>query len=382
MKILKHTDKVLLILSVILFSIGLVMIFSSSNIAAFMRYHADPYYFFRKQFLNLIIGIVIAIVVMNFTTKKYSAVSWLALLVTIGLLIFVKLYGTVTNDAKSWINLGFFMFQPSEVAKVVLIVWFSAFYELNRKNLNSLFSNSFPIIMSLIVAGLIIIQPDFGTAGVILLLAFLLYLLIPIKTNIKFKVVSITVISGAFLMMGYYLINPSSFARQLSRLDFQNPCSEEKFYDKGNQVCNSYIAFNNGALTGKGLGNSTQKYLYLAESHTDFIFAIVTEETGLVGAVVIIILYIAILARIVYIGNKSNSSRGSIMCYGVAIYLFLHIAINLLGIMGWLPLTGIPLPFLSYGGTFTICVIASLSIVQRVAIETKLAKVRKNPKEA
>lgn len=349
------------------------MIFSASNIAAFMRYGFNPYNFLIKQSINLIIGIVIFLIVIRFSTKSYSALSWVGIVATIGSLIFVFLYGVVTNKARSWIDLGFFRFQPSELAKVILIVWFSAFYELKRKNLNKLFTNLFPIGIAGLIGALIILQPDFGTAGVILILAFLLYLLIPIKPMIKFKVASISILLMAVMLMGYYLFNTSSFDRQISRLDFFNPCSEEKFYTTGNQVCNSYIAFNNGdLLTGKGLGNSTQKYLYLPESHTDFIFAIIVEELGFVVAVFIIFLYFILLARIVSIGNKSSSSRGAVICYGVAIYIFLHIAINLLGIMGWLPLTGIPLPFLSYGGTFTVCLILALSMVQRVAIETKM----------
>lgn len=374
MKVLKYTDKLLLFISVLLFAIGLVMIYSSSNIAAFMRYGSNPSYFLIKQTINLTIGMIMFLIVINFNTKSYSAISWFGIIATIGSLIFVYFYGTLTNKARSWINLGFFNFQPSELAKVILIVWFAAFYELKRKSLNKLFTNLFPIIISAFIAALIILQPDFGTAGVILLLAFFLYLLIPIKGIIKFKVVTISTIVLSFMMMGYYVFNTSSFSRQISRLDYFNPCSEEKFYDTGNQVCNSYIAFNNGSLTGKGLGNSTQKYLYLPESHTDFIFAIIVEETGFIGAVAIIILYMILLYRIIYIGNNSSSSRGAIICYGVAIYIFLHISINLLGIMGWLPLTGIPLPFLSYGGTFTLCLILALSMVQRVAIETTMKK--------
>lgn len=374
MKVLKYTDKVLLLISVILFAIGLVMIFSSSNIAAFMRYGANPYYFLIKQSINLMIGIVISLIIIRFSTKSYSAISWVGLIATVGALIFVYFYGTLTNQARSWIDLGFFMFQPSELAKIVLIVWFSAFYELKRNSLNKLFTNFFPIGVAAFVAALIILQPDFGTAGVILIMSFLIYMLIPIKRAIKFKVVAISVLVMTVVMMGYYIFNTSSFARQISRFDFFNPCSEEKFYDTGNQVCNSYIAFNNGSLTGKGLGNSTQKYLYLPESHTDFIFAIVVEELGFAGGTAVILLYMALLSRIVFIGKNSSSSRGSIICYGVAIYIFLHIAINLLGIMGWLPLTGIPLPFLSYGGTFTLCLIMALSIVQRVAIETRMKK--------
>lgn len=375
MRYLKYTDKILLLVSTILFIIGLIMVFSSSNIAAFMRYGANPYYFLIKQSIILILGLILFLIIIRFSTKSYSAISWFGLILTVGFLIFVYFYGTLTNKARSWIDLGFFMFQPSELAKVVLIVWFSAFYELKRNNLNKLFTNFFPIGVSAFIAALIILQPDFGTAGVILILSFLVYLLIPIKRSIKIKVVLISMLIMTVMMMGYYIFNTSSFARQISRFDFLNPCSEEKFYDTGNQVCNSYIAFNNGSLTGKGLGNSTQKYLYLPESHTDFIFAIIVEECGFLGAIIIMILYAILLYRIIDIGNNSSSSRGSIICYGVAIYIFLHIAINLLGIMGWLPLTGIPLPFLSYGGSFTLCLILSLSMVQRVAIETRMKKI-------
>ena len=139
-------------------------------------------------------------------------------------------------------------------------------------------------------------------------------------------------------------------------------------------MCNCYIAINNGGLTGVGLGNSTQKYLYLPEPYTDFIFAIIVEELGVVTGIFIILLYMFVLYRILLIGRRSPNNRGATLCYGVAIYIFLHIAINLLGIMGLMPLTGVPLPFMSYGGSFTICLIAALTIVQRVSYENGILK--------
>ncbi len=371
---LKYTDKVLLFLSVLLFSIGLVMIFSSSNIAAFMRYDKSPYEFLLKQGLFLFVGIIEFLFIIHFGTKTYSGVSWFALLGSGVALLVVFFVGPIINDARSWIPIGPFNFQPSEFAKVILILWYAAFFELNRHQLNNMFTNFFPLIVSGIICALIILQPDFGTAGIILLLSFMMYMLMPAKRLVKFKVVGISVFVVAFIIMGYYVFNTSSVQRQISRFDFANPCSKEKFYTTGNQVCNSYIAFNNGGTWGKGLGNSTQKYLYLPESHTDFIFAIVVEELGGVISSVIILMMLAVIARIIYIGKNSTSSRGAFMCYGVAIYIFLHISINLLGIMGWLPLTGVPLPFLSYGGSFTLSLIMALSIVQGVAIETKMKK--------
>jgi cell division protein FtsW len=350
------------------------MIFSASNIAAFMRYNKSPYNFLLKQAGSLIIGLFIFIFTIRFHTKTYSALSWLALLVSFGILVFVFLFGPIINDARSWVKIGPATFQPSEFVKVIMIIWYAAFFELNRNNLNSLFTNFFPLIISALISGLIILQPDFGTAGIMLILSFMLYLLVPAKRVIKFKVVAISVFTITFVLMGYYIFNTSSFKRQIERFDFQNPCSEEKFYTTGNQVCNSYIAFNNGGVWGKGLGNSTQKYLYLPESHTDFIFAIVVEELGFAISAGIILLFMLLMWRIIYIGKNSTSSRGSIICYGVAIYIFLHMVINLSGIMGLLPLTGVPLPFLSYGGSFTLSLIFALSLVQRVAIETKMKK--------
>ena len=122
------------------------------------------------------------------------------------------------------------------------------------------------------------------------------------------------------------------------------------------------------------MGNSTQKYLYLPEPYTDFIFAIVVEELGVLTGIGLILAYIFILYRILLIGRNSLTNRGATMCYGVAIYLFLHIAVNLLGIFGLIPMTGVPLPFMSYGGSFTICLIAALTIVQRVSVENGRAK--------
>jgi len=371
---LKYTDKVLLLISVILFSVGLVMIFSSSSISAFMRYNSNSYNFLFRQGIILFVGLIMFLILINFSTKTYSGFSWLALLIFTGFLIFVDFFGILVNDARSWINLGPFAFQPSEFIKVIIIVWYAAFFELNRNKLNRLFTNFFPLGISAFISALIILQPDFGTAGIIMLLSFLLYYIMPVKKIVKFKVISISLMIIVIVFMGYYIFNTSSFKRQIDRFDFSNPCSEEKFEGIGNQVCNSYIAFNNGGMWGKGLGNSTQKYLYLPESHTYSIFVIVVEELGFVISSMIVILMFILLWRIIYIGRNSVSSRGSIICYGVSIYIFLHIAINLLGIMGLLPLTGVPLPFLSYGGSFTLSLILALSMVQRVAIETRLKK--------
>ena len=139
---------------------------------------------------------------------------------------------------------------------------------------------------------------------------------------------------------------------------------------------NSYIAIKNGGIFGVGLGKSTQKYLYLPEAHTDFIFAIIIEETGLVAGAIIILAYFIIIWRILMIGKKSYNLQGTIICYGVATYIALHVMINLGGVLGLIPLTGVPLPFLSYGGSFCMCLIFALTFVGRICYENSLQKTK------
>jgi len=224
-----------------------------------------------------------------------------------------------------------------------------------------------------LIAVLIMLQPDLGTTCIYLGIVFLMFTALPIskkvKRNVMLSVLGLGVIVIVLLMNNGVQV---FFERQLERFDYFNPCSEEKFLDSGSQVCNGYIAINTGGLMGKGLGNSTQKYLYLPEAYTDFIFAIIVEELGLIGAIAVLILLFVVLWRIFIIAKQSKDDSSKLICYGIFWYLLLHIIINLGGVMGLIPLTGVPLPFLSYGGSFTMCLVVSLTIVQRIAIESKI----------
>ena len=201
----------------------------------------------------------------------------------------------------------------------------------------------------------------------------MIFLILPIKKKIKKNsfIGLICVIGIALLLLlnnGVKIL----FDRQIERFEFLKPC--ERIYGNGNQVCNGYIAINNGGLFGKGLGNSTQKYLYLPEAYTDFIFAIIVEELGVLVSIGILLLLFIVLWRIFLIAKRSTTTRGSILCYGIFWYILLHILINLGGLLGLIPLTGVPLPFLSYGGSYLMCLIASIAIVLRVDLETKIKK--------
>lgn len=375
MKVLKYTDKFLLLITTVLFIFGLVMIFSASNVAAFMRYETSPYRFLIKQSFFLLTGLFIFLFILNRKTTVYSVLSWPLMFSFIGLLIGVLIFGKVVGNARSWIDIGPISLQPSEFIKIITIIWLASWFEIRRKALNTKLTIIIPIITCAIVIALILKQPDMGTAALYAFIVFFTCLMTRIDWRLKLKTIMFFVVAGLIVVLGMQAAGKNLFSEtQLKKIDFRYPCSEEKFYGSGNQVCNSYIALHNGGLTGKGLGNSTQKYLYLPEAHTDFIFAIIVEELGLIGGAIVILLLFLVIVDIIIIGRCSISSRGSIICYGIAGYIFIHCIVNLLGIMGAMPITGIPLPFLSYGGSFTWCLMASLAIVQRVAVETKMAK--------
>lgn len=373
--IIKYIDKPLFIVTVLLFIIGLIMVFSASNVTAYMTYAVSPYNYFFKQGAFLLVGFLLFFIMIHFNTKSYGFFSWGLLLLGIASLVLLLIMGKAKNHAISWFDLGPISIQPSEFIKIITIVFLAYYYDNFTKKEKSWTKSLFPMGICLVVAFLIFIQPDLGTTIIYSAIVGIIFLAVPISNEIKYKivfsVVGLLIIAGVAIISGKGVLKE----RQFERFDFRNPC--EKILSTGNQVCNCYIAINNGGLTGVGLGNSTQKYLYLPEPYTDFIFAIIVEELGLVTGIGIILMYIFVLFRILWIGRKSPNNRGAILCYGIATYIFLHIAVNLLGIMGLMPMTGVPLPFMSYGGSFTLCLIAALTIVQRVSVENGILKEKK-----
>ena len=368
--IIKNIDKPLFILTLILFVLGLIMIFSASNVTSYMN-GGSPYAYFFRQGLFLIVSFIFCIFMVKFNTKFYGMMSNILLIAFVAGLILLLIYGKATNYAVSWIPIGPFTLQPSEFIKIIMIVFMARFYEVHEKRLDKFFIAIIPLIIGVVITFLIMLQPDLGTAIIFASLTGLIFFSSPVSKTIKLKVVGLflgmaVLVAAVLIMTGGSILQ----ARQLERFNFTRPC--DRLLDTGNQVCNGYIAINNGGLTGIGLGNSTQKYLYLPYPYTDFIFAVVVEELGLIVGIAIILAYLYLLYRILKIGRESYTNRGALLCYGVAVYIFLHVIVNLMGLFGLMPMTGVPLPFLSYGGSFTLCLMVSLAIVQRVNIENRL----------
>ena len=374
-KTLSKMDKPLLFFTILYSILGLVMILSSSSVSAVLRYGVSTYYFFIRQLLFIIAGFVAGIIILKLPTSRYKLFTPILVIGILASLAGLFVYGQISNGAQSWYSLGFFNLQPTEFAKSIMIIYMAVFYsaQLKKKNQN-LYTNLIPIVVGFIIFILVAMQPDFGGAAIIAGIVFLIFMIVPIdKTNftklLKFIAVAFIIGIVVFLNSGADLFN----SRQLQRFKYKEPCLRYQ-EDTGYQVCNGFIAMHNGGLFGVGLGNSTQKYLYLPEAHTDFIFAIVVEELGLIVGVLVIIGYIFMLYRILKIAKNSPTLRGSILAYGTFALILLHLLINFMGILAVIPLTGVPVPLLSYGGSFTINILAMLFVVQRVAIENNIAK--------
>ena len=378
-KIFGKMDIWLLILMLVFSIFGLIMIFSASSVSTVLRYNVPQYHFFLRQAIFLISSFVVGfLIVIRFPTSKYKYLTPLAILAIIVALIGLLVYGKLTNNVRSWYDLGFFALQPSEFAKSIVIVFLAVSYSRLEKIKNiKIETYLIPAAIGGVVAILIAMQPDFGTFAILSGIIFFVFISIPFVRKNFGKILKVCTIIGivgvAFLMFsGKELLN----SRQLQRFQFKEPCNRYT-EDTGYQVCNGFIAIHNGGLFGVGLGNSSQKYLYLPESHTDFIFPIIVEELGALVGVIVIIGYIIMLYRIFRIAKQAENLRLSILAYGVFLYLLFHILVNLLGILALIPLTGVPLPFLSYGGSFTVNIVVMLFVVQRVNIENKTIKAKR-----
>ena len=378
MKILKKIDVPLFIVMILLIAIGIVMIFSASNVAAIVRYNQSPLGYFIKQSIWALIALIAFFIIIFIDSKYYKNISIIALIAIIISLIYLIFKGTFINKTRGWLLLfnGKIGFQPSELFKIFYIVLASFYYDKFKNKLDDPKYLAFPILLGFGGAGLVFLQPDFGTAMVISVVTVFLFFINPVGKQIKsfVKIFMFLIIIIALLALPS-IYNKISKEKQ-NRLNTKGVCTQERFYTDGNQLCNSLIAFNNGGLFGKGLANSSQKYLYLPESHTDFIFPVIVEELGIIGGIVIILLFMFMFYRIMLIAKSSYHNYQASYSYAIMFLMALHLFVNIGGVSTFIPLTGIPIPFLSYGGTSLVFNVIALAFIQRTRIETRLRKER------
>lgn len=383
-KVFKNLNKSLFFWTMLYAIGGAFLILDASLISATLTYGYDnPYHFFIAQLAFIVLSLIGAYIIIKFIpTKIYGIAS-----IFVGGILVVALVGAfggnwIGNGVRAvTLQIGGFTVQPAEFLKIALIMFMGSFYYYRSKNPKLKSWWWLALIPSITVFAIVMFGGDFGTAAIIAALSALIFVAIPTsKEEIWFnriKKIAIVGLVGSVLALKFgYLVIPEEKLKsdyRLNRFIYTNPCDRYE-ENSGYQVCNGFIAIDNGGLKGVGIGNSVQKYLYLPASHTDFIFPIVVEELGTIVGVLIIIGFMYIIALIFKVASSSYNLQNSIICYGIGINLMLHIFVNLGGVLGVIPLTGVPLPFLSYGGSFCITTICSLALVQRIHIENKEEK--------
>lgn len=333
---MKKVNLVLLISVIIISLFGLLMIYSSSYVWAEYKFN-DPYKFLKTQGIFLIIGYIVMYIVSKINYKKYYKKSNLIFIVCFILLILVLIpgIGSVRNGSRSWFGIGGFGIQPSEFTKLGLIIFTSKYLTRNSKELKDIKKGVFPILtVLLLVFALIMLQPDFGTGVVIVISIVVLLFVSEVKMNFFVKIGVLGLIGVVILI----IVAPYRMQRILS---FLNPWSDP--LGSGFQIIQSLYAIGPGGLLGLGFGNSIQKHFYLPEPQTDFIFAIISEEFGFMGILIVATLFVTIIYQGIKISLSCEESFGKYLSFGIAFSLAFQTLLNLMVVVGLIPVTGFAL---------------------------------------
>ncbi|WJE51418.1 FtsW/RodA/SpoVE family cell cycle protein [Bacillus cereus] len=369
-KVWKSMDYSLLLPLVILCVLGVIMVYSASSILAitkFAKLNLPSDYFFRKQLQALIFGAVALSVVMFVPFQV-----WRKRIVTVAicggsliLLTLVLVIGTTANNAQAWV----FGIQPVEFVKVGIIIVLARYFAKKQDTDTSVWRGSAKIIFFLLLTiGLIYKQPDLGSALLIVGTTGIMFLCSGIHVNMWLKRIALTSIvwAPALYFVGKFGLTDVQKARFSTFIDpFSDPQKD------GFQLINSFIGIASGGLNGRGLGNSIQKYGYLPEPHTDFIMTIISEELGFIGVAIILICLLLIIIRSFRIAQKCKNPFGSLLAIGIASMIGVQTLVNLGGITGLLPLTGVPLPFISSGGSSLMANLVAMGILLNIGSYVK-----------
>ncbi len=358
----KQPDKTLLFTVLALLSFGLVMIASAGVIYSQMRF-GDGYYFFKHQ---LFYGVLPGFAVLYFFQKvdyrfwKKFAVPFFLIAIIFLMFVFVPGIGSRVYGASRWIQLGPFSFQPSEMLKLAIIIYLAAWFESKgTQKIKDVFEGLLPFLGIMGLIGFLIIkQPDMGTLFVIILTSFAIFFVSGAQMKHLFAMGTL----GTFALWILIKLEPYRFDRISSFLD---PGADPKGI--GYQISQALLAVGSGGIFGLGLGHSRQKFNYLPEPVGDSIFAVIGEELGLVGGAILIVLFITLAMRGFRIAKNAPDTFGRLVATGITTWIVLQAFINIGANIALVPFTGIPLPFISYGGTSIIFLMAAVGILLNIS---------------
>lgn len=341
---------------VVLIILGTINVFSSSFILAEAEFDT-PYFFLKRHLINVFIGFIAFFICFRCDYHKWRRFIPVVLILTVLALILVLVIGPQVNGARRWLPLGFTQFQPAEMAKLLAIMIISADLSMRVKFGRSIDIFTPPMAMVAVMFVLTEQEPDMGTASIILGIPLIMLVVAGLKRKKIYRLIGATAI-GVVLMI----------LRQPYRLDrlkvTWDPWSDAQ--NIGYQTVQSLSAIGSGELTGMGLGVGVSKYDYLPEAHTDFAFAIFCQENGFLGAIFVFLLFAAFAVYAARVAAKAKDEYGQILAMGIMILIVGQAIANLLMVAGMLPVVGVPLPFISYGGTSLIITMAAIGILVNI----------------
>ena len=356
-------DIILLLVTLILVTVGTAMIYSSSSIIALEKYK-DGQYFLKKQIFFVILGLISMVLLtkIDYTIWKKAAYPGIILSLILLALLFIPHVGLKRGGATRWLNLGVFSFQVSEMVKIAMVV-FLAHLLARKAHLLKKFSRGvlIPSAITAVVISLILLEPDFGTAVII---ASILILMLCLAGS---RMTHLMFLAAAFIPVGVWLIFHKGY--RLARLTvFLDPWKDAS--NTGFQIIQSLISFGSGGAFGVGIGDGMQKLFYLPQPHTDFILSIIAEESGFIGVSIVIILFSIFVFRGFMIAMKAPDLFGTLLAAGLTMVIAMESFINIAGVMGLMPLKGLALPFLSYGGSSFIMSMIAVGILLNISTQS------------
>ncbi len=356
----KHIDYYLLISVIIIGIFGIIMIYSASSIWAEFKYQ-DAFKYVRQQSLFFIVGIFIMMLTskidLNFLKKRANLILGLCFLLLI--LVLIPGIGTIRNGSRSWFGIGGLGVQPSEFAKLGLIIFTAKYLARNQKNMTDIKKGALPIFLVIgLFFLLIMLEPDFGTAMVMALTLIALIFVSGLKISFFVKL-------GVLGLAGIVALIIAAPYRMARIVSFLNPWSDP--LGSGYQIIQSLYAIGPGGLLGQGFLNSRQKHFYLPEPQTDFIFSIISEEFGFLGVIIVCCFFFFIFYRMLKIALQASDLFKKYLAFGLAFGIFIQASLNLAVVVGLIPVTGVTLPFFSYGGSSLLISLISLGLVLNVS---------------
>ncbi len=357
----KGTPDVIMFFTVfILIGVGIAMSYSASAVLA-QNVFSDSFFFLKRQLLWFVISFSAFLLIQQVDYKLYKKYTKIMLLVSFLLLIFLIIpgLGHVAKGSSRWIRFGSIGFQPSEFVKIALVIYLAKVFSAGKENdENLLFQLLVPVIILAVMFLLILLQPDFGTA-----------------VDLLFVSVAVLFVSGfsLFYILTLFFLSVPAFYLLIYQVDYRrerifayiNPWMDR--FGNGYHIIQSFIAFKKGSFFGAGLGNGTQKIMRLPEPHTDFIFAVIAEEGGFIGTVLVVVLFCVFFWRGISIALNAADDFGRLLAIGLTLMLVIQAFINIGVVTGSLPTTGIPLPFISYGGSSLLTSMIAAGILLNIS---------------